>query len=384
MIGDHLDIYTFQRLLEDALRLVPDTVDKRQGAIIWDTLSVGSVQLAEAYIQLKGFYLSTNVLTAAGEDLDLKVAERGISRLEATSAVKLAMFYGTDGTPAAVPLGSRFSTARDTNALIYAVSGIYTNPTTGETVPGGYRLTCETPGTVGNDYIGALIPVTFLNHVATATMSDLLIPGREVESDDSLRGRYLELVNYPPFGGNVSQYRQWVLQMDGVGAVQIFPVWQGGGTVKVNILGADYSPASGTLIQDVQTAMDPETNHGEGLGLAPIGHFVTVGTPSVLAINVEAAISLTNATIAQVQTAVEAAISFYLLSLRRDFGASIDLLAHPIPVYRARIISEILSVPGVENVTNLLLNGVDADMLLDASAVAQQIPVDGTVILHEV
>jgi len=384
LIGDHLNVFTFRHLIDEALAMVPDTVDKRQGAIIYDTLSVGDVQLAEAYIQLRGFYLDTYALTAMGEALDLRVAERGVTRYPATHAVKLGTFVSNDGTPAAIPLGTRFSTTRDVNALIYYASGEYTDPDTGLAVPGSYRMTCETAGAAGNDYIGMIIPVTFINHVATANISDLLIPSRDTEDDEALRARYIELINFPPFGGNVAHYRLWVLEMDGVGAVQIYPIWNGGGTVKVSLIGADFNPASQTLIDDVQTALDPEGNNGLGLGTAPIGHVVTVTTPDVVMIDVTANLVLSGVVMGQVEDQIKNIIGEYLLELRKSFGSAIDLRNYVINVYRARIIAAILSVQGVANVTGLLINGADSDLILIENSGVQQLPMMGTVTLNEV
>ena len=53
-------------------------------------------------------------------------------------------------------------------------------------------------------------------------------------------------------------------------------MWNGGGTVKLTIIASDFTAPSTELIRQVQTAIDPEQNHGEGMGLAPIGHTVTV------------------------------------------------------------------------------------------------------------
>ena len=37
-----------------------------------------------------------------------------------------------------------------------------------------------------------------------------------------------------PFGGNIAQYRQWAKEIPGIGGVQVYPVWAGGGTVKLS------------------------------------------------------------------------------------------------------------------------------------------------------
>lgn len=49
-----------------------------------------------------------------------------------------------------------------------------------------------------------------------------------------------------------------------------------GGTVKLVLLASNNTAPSETLIDEVQTAVDPTENAGEGLGLAPIGHVVHV------------------------------------------------------------------------------------------------------------
>lgn len=388
MIGDFLDQNTFDQLMSQALALVPNTIDKRQGAIIYDTLAVSNVQLAQAYIFLKGYYLNSYGLTAEGEYLEMRAAERGIERSPATYAVKLGTFLDNSGRPVSVPIGTLFSTSEDTSALIYAVTAQYANPTTGAAVPGQYQLTCETAGAVGNDYIGPLIRLTYISGIATATLSDLLIPGSDTEGDDSLRQRYLEDVRQTAFGGNVAQYRKWVLAMDGVGAVQVYPVWNGGGTVKVSILGADYNPASTTLIDQVQTALDPTQNQGEGLGIAPIGHVVTVDTPEAFIVDVTAEINLQSGwSIGQVQEPIETAIEAYLFSLRQEFGqseAGPNIIQYSINIYRARISAFMMGVEGVENVPTVLLNGEDADISLTETAQLQQVPTRGEVTLNAV
>ena len=56
-----------------------------------------------------------------------------------------------------------------------------------------------------------------------------------------------------------------------------------GGTVHIVITDSDdYGEASSTLVQSVQQTLDPEENAGEGYGLAPIGHVVSVASASLL------------------------------------------------------------------------------------------------------
>ncbi|MFV0401116.1 MAG: baseplate J/gp47 family protein [Oscillospiraceae bacterium] len=383
MIGDHLEQYTYQYLLDEALSLAPETVDKRQGAIIYDTLAVGDVQLAEGYIQLRGFYIDTNALTASGDPLTLRCAERGVHRYPASPAVKLGRFLNSGGQPVAIPMGARFSTSTDSVALNYAVTSVHV--VNGSVVPGEYELTCETAGLVGNDYTGGMLPLTAVTGVATAIMSDLLIPGRDTESDDSLRARYIERVNRPPFGGNIASYKEWILPMDGVGGVQVYPVWNGGGTVKCSIIGADYNPASAELLNRVQTAIDPEQNQGLGYGLAPIGAFVTISTPELETITVDASLTLAQGvTLEQVQSDAETAIRSYFLEQRKSFGMSTLANTYQLHVYCSQIVAALLAISGILNADPVLLNGQDADISLEQGPGAQYLPEVGMVTLHEI
>jgi len=150
------------------------------------------------------------------------------------------------------------------------------------------------------------------------------------------------------------------------------------------LIGADFNPASQTLIDDVQTALDPEGNNGLGLGTAPIGHVVTVTTPDVVMIDVTANLVLSGVVMGQVEDQIKNIIGEYLLELRKSFGSAIDLRNYVINVYRARIIAAILSVQGVANVTGLLINGADSDLILIENSGVQQLPMMGTVTLNEV
>jgi uncharacterized phage protein gp47/JayE len=155
--------------------------------------------------------------------------------------------------------------------------------------------------------------------------------------------------------------------------------------VKVCVIGADFSLASPTLVDEVQTALDPEQNQGIGLGLAPVGHIVTVATPDPVPVNVQANLTLRpGVTLGQVETEIKQAFSAYLLECRKLFGASTSTNAYAVNVYRARVSTAMMQTDGVVNVTDVLLNGADADLFLAQTALVQQLPVDGTVTLYAI
>lgn len=142
--------------------------------------------------------------------------------------------------------------------------------------PGHYKLEAETLGTVGNKYTGLLLPIQTVNGLETAQIAAVLIPAEDGDTTDTLREKYYASIDGEAFGGNVADYKEKVNAITGVGGVKVYPVWAGGGTVKLTIIASDFTAPSSELISKVQSAIDPEQNHGEGMGLAPIGHTVTV------------------------------------------------------------------------------------------------------------
>lgn len=377
MIGDNLAAYTFNYLLNQALATVPSTLDKRQGSIIYDAIAPACYVLAGFYNNLRQAYSDAFASTAIGEALDLKAAEQGITRDAATYAIRLGYFADAEEDPMAIPLGSRFSTVSDISPVKFIVIAAYEDP-------GYYLLRCETLGTVGNSYVGELLNISNIPGLASAQISTVITSARDVETDAELRERYFDAINKKAFGGNIADYDRVLKEIDGVGEVQIYPVWDGGGTVKCSIVDEEYNACSAEFIDIVQETVDPVDHSGEGLGTAPIGHVVTITTPTEITVNVAATVVLSaGKTIGQVQEAVETAIEDYFVSVRQNWGISDDYNNYSLGVFIARVIVAILTVADIANVTGVTLNGVASDITLQENSTLQQIPVLGTVTLSE-
>ncbi len=380
MIGDYLEQYSFDFLIEKALNKVPNTIDKREGSIIYDALAPACYELSEYYMRLKKILQDTYAETASEQYLDLRVAEQGITRFQATYAVKKGVFETENGNPIEIQIGSRFSTISETEAINYEVTAPYLEG--GNPVLGTYQLTCERVGTIGNSYVGNLIPISYIQGLSSAVLSDLIIPARDTETDEQLRERYFLSLKVKPFGGNIAQYKEVLKNIEGVGEVQIYPVWDGGGTVKCSVIDASFNPITTDFINVIQNEIDP-TPQGTGLGLAPIGHTVTVVTPDELTINIETNILLmAGYTKAQVEQPIKDALEEYMLSLRRQWGIPNDFNEHILGVYISRINAAILNVAGIANVTNTKINSLTEDLTLLENATIQQLPILGAVTLN--
>lgn len=371
-----LSQYTYQEILQQLLARVPDTYDKRDTSPIQTAAGMAAYGFEQYYINLSEAERQGLIQTATGEQLDMLSIIAGTTRYQASPAVRLGIFN------IAVPIGSRFSTINGENSIDFQVTAV----TSGEDEDSYYyQLTAETAGTIGNEYTGAILPITAIPGLTSAQITDILVPGDDTETDEAYRERVYEALNDRPFGGNIAAYRQEILAIDGVGAVQVYPTWNGGGTVKCVILGADtFLPASPTLIENVQNAIDPPPNQGLGLGMAPIGAQVTIATASEVEIDITATLLLASGyNIEQVRQAVQQQLENYLLSVRQEWDTNISAtgVEYAANVYVARITAAIVGATGVVNVNALTVNGENEDIELTETGTVQQIPVLGTVTL---
>lgn len=333
---------TYENLLEEKLDKIPDTFDSREGSLLHMSLAANSAELAQAYINLRLAEERFWADTATGEDLDLKCKERGIKRREATQAVR----YGTCSfsQPHPLPEGSRFR------------GGEYVF-VSGEVVKEGYKLYCETPGSTGNYYTGSLIPIEDIEDLETAFITDILIPGDDTESDEALRERYYESINSQSYGGNVADYKKWTKGISGVGGVKVFPVWNGGGTVKLEIIDNIFSVPSTTLVETVQEEIDPAEHGGNGLGKAPIGHKVTVTGVEGEEITVSLSLEVQgDNNLNEIQSAIEK----YFRQLSKEWESQDNLI-----VRISQIETRLLNIPGILDIYETKLNGTSQNITLE-------------------
>ena len=345
----------FEDIMARMLQQVPDTVDKREGSIIYDALAPAAMELSLCYQEIEGMYQEMFPDTASRAFLIKIAAERGIAPEEPTQAVIRVSF-----TPRDAPvMGCRFSCG-DYNYIVYD-----------EIDDGEYRMRCETFGSAGNISSGVLIPIDYVEGLETAVVSELLIPGQDEESTESLRNKYFYSVSNIPFGGNIADYKKIVEEYDGVGACKVVPVWNGGGTVKIIFLDATYQPPSASLIFDVQTYLDPTQNAGEGEGMAPIGHVVTVVGAGTTTVNIASEFTFqTGYDLPACMAQLEAAADAYFAAIAESWSATANCI-----VRISQLESRFLDCDGILDVQGTTLNGTAANLQLDAD----KIPVRGTI-----
>ncbi|MFS1193745.1 baseplate J/gp47 family protein [Enterococcus lactis] len=368
-IGKYLETYDFDYFMNAALEQVPEGIDTREGSIIYDALAPACYQLADFNMQLKNVLLDTFTQTATGEYLDYRAEEHGLKRIAATVSVAKGKFTGDEGFQ--LVEGNRFSTIGTEPVYFSVVSDLGS---------GYYTLICETAGTRGNEYLGDLLPVDHINGLESSTLVEITIPARDEESDDDLRQRILRSNQVVSFGGNIEDYINLTSAIDGVGGCQIYPTWNGGGTVRIVIVSNEFGIPTTSLINQVQAVIDPPEGPQYGYGLAPIGHLVTVAAPTPKTIDVSLHVDIeVGASLSDVQNQIRATLAQHFLNLRKSWSNHNDLYQYGQTVYRSQIVAQIIKIEGVANVSNVRLNGADADVKLQLDNTKQEIAVLGQV-----
>lgn len=362
---------SYEQILQRLLARVDDSLDKREGSIIYDALAPAAAELAQCYIAMDIYSNQSYLLDATGVNLDNRVADYGLERIQATYSQAEVLTYNTNQQLMSVPIGTRFATPNEYGGVNFQVIQQVTT--------GKYIAQCETLGAVGNNYTGALLPLETVNNLGSAVISSIYKPGEDEETDDTLRNRALEKLNQEAFAGNKSAYRQMAIAIDGVEDAKVFPIWNGGGTVKLAIVAANHTIPSSSFINQVQTLIDPIANQGQGIGLAPIGHSVTVVAPTKQNINISATLTLdTGYTIEQLQSAIEEQLANYLYQVQEDFITENTLI-----IYLSKITAAILNVSQVKNVSNLKINNNASDLTINLTGTNVKYPMLNEVTLSE-
>ena len=374
--------YTREAIQKEMLDQVDPGMDTREGSMIQTAIGPVAWYLEGVYMILKQIQDNAYPATAVGDSLDKIVQTRGLTRKLATAAVRKGTFNSV------VPSGSEFKTINGVDSQVF-VTREKLSESGMEYV---YAMQCKNAGTSGNNYSGNLIPITPVEGLTSAVLGDIIIAGTEEETDEALRSRFYDTFDVAAFGGNISSYKNEILSIEGVGAVQVYPAWNGGGTVLCSILGDDLRPALPAPVKKVQDLICPAEDGGsnpsaDGYGIAPIGAAVTITTGTALTLNITCDIDFVETMLNGVETykdQIRQKIQEYLDTLCKAWGDPMKAhkITYTVTVYSSRIIYAILTIQDVVNVSNVKINGASGDLKLTETAALQQVPVLGTVVIN--
>jgi len=297
-----------------------------EGGFARDVINANSLEFENTYLEMHMILEASFADTSWGEFLTRKCAEFGVDRKLATYSVGEVTFTGEKNRT--IPAGTRVGIAGGNQ---------YTTDetvTTGEDGTATVGITCETIGSVGNvaEDLITDIPIS-ITGIRTVTNAEPTHDGYDEETDEELYARYYVFVRTPATSGNKYHYFNWASEVEGVGAVRIFPLWNGPGTVKVLFLDSNHQTASEELIQKVYEHIEENR---------PIGADVTVVSPQIKEVTIDVAVKGTldvDALIAEIMEYAK--------------GKGLDLTY----ISEAQVGDMIMNQSAVEDYVDLSLNG---------------------------
>ena len=352
---------TYEELVEEKLDQADSSLDTREGSILFNAFAINSIEIIQMLQTIIANSNESFADTASRTNLIRRAAERGLKPLTATKARLRGLFNIN------VAIGSRFSLDNLNYLVIDKIADHE------------FVLESETEGDKGNQYFGTLIPIDYIDGLTTAELVEVLVPGEDEEDTEVFRARYFDSFDSEAFGGNRKDYKDKVNSLPGVGGVRVYRAWNGGGTVKLVIINSQFEQPTQTLVNEVQFAVDPLDNQGEGIGIAPIDHIVTVFGVGETAIDITFDITYQSGwSWADIEATVHAVIDDYFKGLAEEWASASTYQEDQtgVIVRISQIEIRLLGVAGVIDIADTLLNGGTSNIAVDK----ESIPVRGVVI----
>lgn len=321
-----------EMILQSMLKNTADKYDKSEGMFLYDVEKAVAIEINNLEVKNENFIDKIDVEKLTGEELERFVYQRtGVMRKAATFASSPVVVIAS--APATIVAGELvaaedlfYEVVEDTSLLVGANI---------------VMVRCMQSGTIGNVPVGAInaFPVTLLN-IVSVTNTEAFFNGYERESDESLRQRYYDRLRNPGKAGNPEHFKQWAQEVPGVGKVKVVRCWDGPLSVLVAILDGNNAFATPTLL---------EQTHEHIMSQLSIGPDVTLVTATRLTVNISAAFILAHGYIwKDVAPRIAANLNVYYDTIA--FEDDVEYLSY------AQIGRYILSVEGVEDYANLLIN----------------------------
>lgn len=327
-----------------------------EGSFAADNVQAVGKEMAKYYAYVEYLQDMHYVETAEGEWLDKKAKDAGVYRKEAKKAFGKVKFIGNKGTviPYDFIVSSETKNFRTTESGVIAENFIILD------------VEAIEPGSSSNIPEGTITKFDTIEGLKEVINIEATHNGTDIEDDESFRERTLLKMRYPGTSGNQYHYMHWAMEVDGVGRVKVFPLWDGPGTVKVSILDSNQGVAGEELRKKVKEHIDP--GNGDGSALAPIGANLTVSTANAIPINIEAKITMVDIegyTIDGIKEAMEVFLKEHL----EDISYKANSLSF------AKVIDILWTIEGVADIVSIKLNGLTENIKFGD----EEIPVLGEV-----
>ncbi|TKI70113.1 baseplate J/gp47 family protein [Lysinibacillus mangiferihumi] len=330
-----------EKIIHDRMMTnISNDYDKSKGNFVYDVTKPVAVEFAEQQKKIAAVQEKLDVEKLTEDELTRFVYQRtGISRKPATQATTTVIVSGTAGI--LVKVGELVGT----DTILYTV---LEEAVLNESGFAHVRVQCNEFGQIGNVPANTIVnfPAS-INGLVNVYNPDAVVDGYDEETDHDLRQRYYDKLQRPGKAGNKYQYREWALEVTGVGDAKVFPRYNGPLTMKVVVIDANKLPATSELIEDVKTHIEVEMPFGV--------EDLNVISAEALLINLSVALTLMPGyTEEVVKTNIKKNITTHL----KEIAFKTSFVSY------AKIGALIIDSDGVLDYQNLLINGSTANVVI--------------------
>ena len=307
-------------------------IDTREGSYTNTLISPTSLELTKAYMSMSDILSLGFIQTNFDSFLDRRVGEFGIYRKPGKKAHGQVKVSGIDGT-----------IIEDGTILIYGELRFIVLNRIELPSENILEVEAEEVGTKYNLLESTKLDLVESNSNIKSLIALTFYGGIDIETDEELRKRFVKVVNNPSTSGNKAHFEEWALEIDGVERAVVTPLWNGNGTVKVMVVGTNNKPLDSSIIENVTTHITENM---------PIGCKLTVVTPTLLDITVDASIKLAiGYTIDDIKTSLKSELDLYLSEVKDTF------------VY-SKVYGLLASLNGVADIVNITLNNSTSNIAI--------------------
>ena len=269
---------TLRQLVERNKSAIESELEGVDPRFRWSASGAIATANSGAHHELFGFlaWIARQAFPDTVEDAELErqAAPWGITRIPAQFATGRLLVTGADGT--AVPAGTRWRRADGVEAVSLQETRVAAGTAT---IDARARVSGAIGNTVVDTQFTLVSPIAGI--VARGRASTAFSGGADIESDDSLRQRWIQRRTMPPRGGTASDYELWAnAGHPAVTRAWSRPLARGLGTVDVYIM-TDNATANGIPSAQVVNAVQSYIN-----GLRPVTADVRVIAPAPVAFDV--------------------------------------------------------------------------------------------------
>ncbi|WP_155591850.1 baseplate J/gp47 family protein [Lysinibacillus cavernae] len=324
---------------------ISDDYDKSKGNFVYDITKPVAVEFAKQQEKIAAVQEKLDVEKLTGDELTRTVYQRtGVSRKPATIATTTVIVSGTAGT--LVKVGELVGT----ESILYTV---IEEAVLNESGFAHVRVQCNEFGPIGNVPANTIVnfPAS-INGLVNVYNPYPVVDGYEEETDHDLRERYYDKLQRPGKAGNKYHYREWALEVTGVGDAKIFPRYNGPLSMKVVVIDANKLPASAELVQKVHDHISEQMP----FGVEDLSVMAAIGVP----INISATLSLVDG---YTEPIVKKYIKENMIEYLKEIAFKVSYVSY------AKTGSEVIDSEGVLDYQDLLINGSTANVVIPEDGV---------------